>query len=206
MEEGAPSSRIEGVLFLPSTSNSRMAKRLQQEDDKFAKTHGVPRIRVVERGGSKLRDLVTSSNPWKKEHCGRTDCFLCNSKGEKSESSKGMCQREGVVYKVVCRECESKGVKAAYIGESSRTAYLRGGNHQQDMKTGKEDNPMVKHTQEHHQGIMIEDMYRMEILRNHRGAFSRQIHEAVKIMKSNDDIQMNSKAEYNGVRIPRISV
>ena len=48
--------------------------------------------------------------------------------------------------------------------------------------------------------------YSMQVVRMHRTALGRQIHESTLIQHSQANIQMNSKSEYNGPRIPRISV
>ena len=67
-----------------------------------------------------------------------------------------------------------------------------------------EDNVLTKHDKLHHGGDP--GTYSMHVVRMHKTALGRQIHEATLIQHSDADIQMNSKSEYNGPRIPRISI
>ena len=46
----------------------------------------------------------------------------------------------------------------------------------------------------------------MTLVRTHKRPLNRQIHEATAIDTSNAHIIMNSKNEYNGAKVPRITV
>ena len=112
-----------------------MASLLQEEDDRFRRGTQMRRIKVVERGGTTLKDLLSCTNPWVKEGCTREDCLSCM--GERGKG--GNCQQVNVVYRITCLDCGSKQVKAEYTGETSRTAYLRR-EHLEGMRNRKEDN------------------------------------------------------------------
>ena len=43
---------VEAILFVPYTPGSKLKRRLQECDNTFATLHGIPRIKVVERGGT----------------------------------------------------------------------------------------------------------------------------------------------------------
>jgi len=47
-----------------------------------------------------------------------------------------------------CLECK----KAAYIGETSRSPYQRGKEHQKEVMEAKKTHPLVCHFEERHQG------------------------------------------------------
>ena len=44
-------ARVEGIMFVPYTKEGTLARKLQQEDDKFATLHKVARVKIIERGG-----------------------------------------------------------------------------------------------------------------------------------------------------------
>ena len=48
-----------------------LAKELKTEDDKFSKLHGTSRVKIIERGGKKIRA------PWAPFTCARADCMVC---------------------------------------------------------------------------------------------------------------------------------
>ena len=48
------------TLYVPSTPEGVLAKRLQKADLKFSELHNLGWTKVIERGGTKLKDLVTN--------------------------------------------------------------------------------------------------------------------------------------------------
>ena len=71
---------VEAVLFIPSTPDSELRKRIQKAEDVAAKMMNTPTIRVVERAGTKTMEDVGDNNPWKKEwSCPRIDCLLAKA-------------------------------------------------------------------------------------------------------------------------------
>ena len=70
---------IKSVMFVPFTKNSELARRLRaNEENLFNLTR--TRVKIVERAGVKLQDLLTTSNPWKGADCGRQNCLICLTK------------------------------------------------------------------------------------------------------------------------------
>ena len=192
-------SDIESVLFVPHTPNGALAKLLQNEDDKYRRGTDMKRIKIVERGGKTVKEMLSQTNPWAKDGCTRVDCLPCF--GERGRG--GDCQKENICYRIFCQECESNQVKAEYTGESSRTTYLRGREHMDGLQKRKEDNALWKHCVQEHGGREVQ--FRMKMMRSHLTPLTRQIQEGVEIENSKADIIMNSKGEWNGSRIPRIS-
>merc|ERR1712002_463514 len=94
------------------------------------------------------------------------------------------------------------GVVCEYIGETSRSTYERSIEHQRALRNKDQKSPLYKHMEECHPGK--EPNLLMKILRLHRKALSRQIHEALLISKSKAEILLNNKSEWSKSRIPRI--
>ena len=59
----------EAVLFVPCTPGGKLQKLIQEEEDKFTSGTNLKRIRIVERGGTKLQDILCTSNPWEGQDC-----------------------------------------------------------------------------------------------------------------------------------------
>ena len=67
------------TLYVPATPGGVLAKRLQEADLKFADLHQQGWTKIIERGGTKLKDMVTNKYPWAEVCCQREDCLLCRS-------------------------------------------------------------------------------------------------------------------------------
>ena len=193
-------SDVETVLFVPHTPGGKLAKMMEEEEERFRKGTKLKRIKIVEKGGNTLKSILSCTNPWAKEGCTREDCFPC--KGEPGKG--GNCQLENIVYRISCLECAKTGTRAEYTGESSRTAYLRGCEHQDGLRQRSDKNAMWKHCVEHHESEEV--LFKMKVIRGHKSPLTRQVHEGVEIGHSTATVIMNSKSEWNGTRIPRIVV
>ena len=193
-------SEIETVLFVPHTPNGTLARLLQEEDDRFRRGTTIKKIKMVERGGITVKDILSKTNPWSDEGCERSDCLPC--RGERGKG--GNCQKENVVYRITCQECGTRQVKAEYTGETSRTAYLRGREHWDGLEKEKEKNALWKHCVEEHGGNKV--IFSMKVIRGHKAPLSRQVHESVEIECSKAKHVLNSKGEWNGSRIPRLRI
>ena len=64
------------------------------------------KLKVVEKTGEKLVDLLHRSDAWSDMDCNREDCLICGSAGEKER--KGKCKRRNVVYETYCLTCNKK--------------------------------------------------------------------------------------------------
>ena len=105
---------------------------------------------------------------------------------------------------ISCDGCKKAGRKAEYCGETARTPYLRGQEHLAAHAKGHEDSALFKHDVLHHGGEV--GSFSMRVLMRHKKPLARQMHEATYIENSVSDIVMNSKCEYNGVRVPRVTI
>ena len=57
----------------------QLFEMLQEADNQLCKSANSPGLRLAERGGPTVLDIVGRSNPWAKEwSCSRKDCAPCN--------------------------------------------------------------------------------------------------------------------------------
>ena len=76
-EESRTDQKYESVWFVPQTPEGALKKKLQELEESLG-FRG--KVKYIELLGSKVSQLLCVKNPWK-EHCGRTDCFPCMTKG-----------------------------------------------------------------------------------------------------------------------------
>ena len=58
-------------MCVPCTPGVSLQKELQAAEDKFTENTKLKRIRMVERGGTKLKDMLCAKDPWESESCER---------------------------------------------------------------------------------------------------------------------------------------
>ena len=192
-EEG-DTREIEGVIFLPHSTNSALQRFLQAADDKVTKAFGMPRTRYMEKGGLTYRAMLVRKNPWLRLGGGgvRPSCHICMIQ----EGKGTMCRREGTVYRVECKLCErGEGIvgrvktKTWYIGETSRSCYERLKEHMWlfthkkdgDPEKGEASSVFWKYSRDAHGGVMQEEDWSSKVTSTHFTALSRQLAEAVQI-------------------------
>ena len=78
-EEEAKEDRTVAVMFVPYTVDGELARRLREAEKELGKQTGV-KLKIVERGGNKLVDLLHRSDPWQGQDCQRPQCLLCKTK------------------------------------------------------------------------------------------------------------------------------
>ena len=97
------------------------------------------------------------------------------------------------------------GLNGRYIGESSRSALERMGEHLKDLEFRRPKTHLLRHCVEEHPSIAPENVdFRMKILTVHKSSFERQIREAVIIDHYAGPLIMNSKLEYTRCGIPTV--
>ena len=97
--------KIMSVAFVPHTEKSELAKRLREKLERLERL-GNLKMKIVEKTGDKLVDLLHRSDAWSDLDCNREDCLICESAGE--EGKKGQCKRRNVIYETFCFTCFSK--------------------------------------------------------------------------------------------------
>ena len=155
---------IRAVMFVPQTPNSELARELRKNEEELARITGT-KLKIVERSGTKLVDILTKSNPWQGEDCERQNCLLCYTKNKTEKNMSQDCVKRNIVYETRCLSCEDKALENIealeideeertrkrkeirqykYIGESSRSPFERGWEHCNDMAQLNKS-PMLKH-------------------------------------------------------------
>ena len=61
-------------------------------------------MKIVERTGDTLVDLLHKSNSWANEDCERTECLVCSS--SEYGSKKGSCRKRNITYETFCITCQ----------------------------------------------------------------------------------------------------
>ena len=185
----------ESVMFVPATPGSVLKKRYEIEVAKSGL-----KIRIVEKAGTSLKQQLQRSDPFKPLRCDRENCFVCTSGG------KGSCKTMGVNYQISCEECEEMdSTERDYKGETSRTSYVRGGEHLDDFDKRREKSVLWKHCRNKHNGQVEGRRFRMDVLGVYKeDAMLRQVAEAVRIQQSPTGTLMNDKTEWNYVRLPNL--
>ena len=197
------------VIFVDNTEGGELATRMKDLMRRLSPSLGF-NIKVVERNGSTLRSRFPVTNLWEGSQCGRSDCTTCNQGAEKLPQ----CTKTSVLYENICHKCnegagsskELTDVKegSIYIGESSRSIYERSKEHWSDWRSKLERSHILKHQREAHGGEE-EPKFMMRSVRYFRSALSRQVGEAVRIMRRGGaGAILNSKSEFDRCKIPRL--
>ena len=94
-----------------------------------------------------------------------------------------------------------------YIGESSRSSFIRGKNYSDDARLLSTGSHMLKHYLDQHQEEDMSSMvFRMKILSFKITAYERQVHESVLIQQNREHHLLNSRSEFNRCSLPRLTV
>ena len=194
------------TLMVPCTKDSYLAKKLRIILTSVQGPRGTS-VKVVEKPGPALMSGIAVNNPFLPSDCRREDCPQIGA----GEECLGKCGREGVLYKAVCLKCggedeedgedvdgDNHGVTAQYIGESSRTLYVRRKQHVSDYnfcskrRTGVDDKRtsfMWDHNVAAHGGDLNMDPmkdFQFSVISTYKDPLTRQVTEAVKIQRAMD--------------------
>ena len=107
-------------------------------------------------------------------------------------------------YRITCVGCSDKDKLTEYEGETGRNPFLRGLEHQADLRNMKEESPLWKHCVLEHDGA--KQVFEMEALGGFRSCLSRQVNEAVRILSSKANTLMNSRSEFHQAPIVRVTL
>ena len=208
------------VVFVPYTPNSTLAKELRKIEETMMMLTGT-RMKIVEKAGRQLKQLLVNSNPWAGQDCSREECLICQTREEMGEGKGKTCWRRNLLYETWCETCQLRDEKTAeeaeedtksiklykYIGESSRSGFLRGKNHLDDARLLSTSSHMLKHFILKHQDDRPEEMiFRMKVICFKKSAYERQVHESILIQQNRHHHLLNSKSEYNRCSLPRLTV
>ena len=199
------------VLFVEHTPEGTLAKMLREQLGRMEGTMGF-RIKVVERAGTRLKDMFSPTDIWGGIQCERGDCTTCTQEGEDLPD----CTTRGIVYESICTKCNpgatrpgplkmaNNTVPSVYVGESSRSVYERAGEHSNAYRKRNSDSHIWKHHLVHHEGVGEPEMT-FKVVGTFKSALSRQIFEAVRIRRRGTNL-LNSRGKYNRAKIYRLTV
>ena len=160
------------------------------------------RIKIVEKGGTKIEKLLTKKNPFKEEKCKDKWCPLC--KGNLGDL-KIACNTNNLGYRWICRTCEkTKNISKVYEGETSRSIRLRSTEHLAAFKNQKSDSVLYKHKKLEHIDEEVE--YGLEVTGLFKDALTRQANESVRIYNRRGTSILNSKSEFNHPPTARVMI
>ena len=215
------------VIFCPYTPESELAKRLREVEADMEKMSGY-RVKVVEEAGETIKDILHSSNPWRGENCGRTNCWLCRTKEMTGKGKHQDCTKRSLVYETWCETCAEKEREKVeredlddeekqrkmkkihlykYVGETACSAYERGAEHLDALEKLSEESHMLKHIASSHSEEKIENIkFGFKVIKFTQSALERQVLESVQIQEERRvNTILNSRAEYSRCTIPRLT-
>ena len=178
----------ETVMFVNATPNEILKKKIEQS----AKKHKI-KVKVVERRGKTMKQMLQKSDPFKKLKCNEDDCVICR------EGMEVDCRMRGIVYEI---ECKEEGCMKKYIGQTGRSLYERMKEHNMYTEKDRENDnkPIAKHSFEEHQGKKIK--IGVKVVGNMYGKpTKRMIAEAVNIDELLESESMNEKRGWSFVKI-----
>ena len=132
------------------------------------------RIRIIEKCGTQLRDLLKSIPGNTDNSCMIPDCKVCQEEGAHDNPK---CDRRSVLYQNQCMRCLDDGKETVYYGETSRTLRERYKEHIDQRN--ETDSHMRIHEDLDHEGEVCR--FQVKMLRTYRSPIERQISEAVKL-------------------------
>ena len=128
--------RFNSVMFVQPTYGSVLKKQVQ----KIARRNGL-KIKVVEKAGATVKNLLQKSNPYEKRACEKEDCRVC------ATGKVGECRSRGCVYSLMCREDGKK-----YVGQTHRSLYERTKEEWRAWNQKDNTSPLWRHSLQCHAG------------------------------------------------------
>jgi hypothetical protein len=102
-------NKVKAAMFVPFTVGSGLAKQLRETEYKMEEMTG-HRLKIEERAGIRLEDMLTSSNPWKGKDCERPGCLLYKTKQHTGKLLKQECDKRNLVYETICMTCQRREI------------------------------------------------------------------------------------------------
>ena len=149
-------------------------------------------MKIIERAGPKIADLLSTKHPCAKETCDKPHCLPCKSK-------PGSCRASSICYRIKCETGSQKGIK-----ESHRSWYERSQEHNNAIRTRNSNYAIVKHWEETTKDQEDPPKFSYHLISRHRSALERQIWESLYIENEECDILLNGKGEWGLNIVPRL--
>ena len=174
-----------------------MIQKREEELNRYSKLS----IKVVEKGGVKLKNILVKKDPFEKPKCNTNLCPICHQTEYSvlNDNDRIPCGTPNVGYRWVCMKCES-----TYEGESARQNTVRAVEHLKDLHNKKRNSPLMKHLKVHHPEEDIK--FKFKTTKRFYDPLSRQADEAVRINNASSAHLINSKSEFNSAPIGRVKI
>ena len=166
-------------IIIPSTPNGELASRLR----KICEKQKVVKLKIIERGGVTLGNMLQNSNPTASKECGKEDCYM----DHQPEGGK-MCHKSSVLYEWTCRSCGD-----IYTGETSRNFYTRAKEHLSKAESDGLNSFITTHQTQHHNGAEAD--FKVKVLKSFKDPLSRQVYEGIYI-RWQERTSLNTKQDY----------
>ena len=212
-DKEAVEKEVKAIMFVPYTEGSELAKRLRDAENTLQEMTGY-KMKIVERSGLKLEEMLHKADPWQGQDCGRARCLLCLTK-----------QRTGKFYETWCVTCLDKDTEQAeiqaegdktklklltdrirvhkYIGETCWSKFERSWEHLNDLENQSIKSHLLKHAVEMHGQEELNTLkFGMKVIRYAKTSFERQSHESVEIQENRHHHLLNSRSEFNRCALP----
>ena len=184
----------------PPTPQGELAKLIQKREEELNRYSKLS-IKVVEKGGVKLKNMLIKKDPFQKSKCSTDLCPICHeTEFSVPDEKNGIpCGTQNVGYRWICTKCQS-----TYEGESARQNTVRAIEHLKDLQKNRRNSPLMKHLRVHHpEG---DAKFKFKTTKKFYDALSRQADEAVRINNANSAQLINSKSEFNSAPIGRVKL
>ena len=213
--EGVKNQEIEtkSVIFVENTPGGEFAKQLRSLMERIHHHLGC-NIKVVERSGTKIKDLFPLTNLWEGSKCGREDCYPCSQGTEELPN----CKRRNIIYESICSECNPGATKkgslkkydgskpSLYVGETARSLQERSKEHLASFEARSQKSHIYKHQEQCHGGSR-EQKFIFKIVGAPKSALNRQVGEAIRIRnRGGEGAILNARGEYNRCSITRLTL
>ena len=199
-----PGMQYSTLMQVPNTAGGKLISMLSKAEPRLAKLTGF-QIKYVERSGRVLSKEFRKGFSHNK--CHRPRCDVCRMA---DDSKPTLCQVKSVVYTGVCTLCENEHKldpstrhQGRYVGETARSLSERAKEHMAALRRFDDGSFIVKHWALKHPELLEAPTVKFSVLKTHAEPLGRMISEALKIL---DLASLNSKSEWRGYRIGRLSV
>ena len=98
---------IMAPMFVDRSDGGILIERLREVESEMAGLTGY-RIRLVEKNGVKLENLLVKRDPYVGWDCERSDCTCCKAK--QGRNQRDNCNKQNVLYVARCYLCQEEAI------------------------------------------------------------------------------------------------
>ena len=180
--------KFEAVMFVEATPKSEYLRNVK----KLVTKHKL-KIKVVEKAGQTIKQVLQRSDPYQNNTCNRDNCFVC------ANDIPINCRERGIVYELRCTVCQNR----KYRGQTGRSEFERVGEHFEGLEGEDPSTPLFRHKELYHPDE--EFSVEVKVLAKCFGKPSRRmITEAVLIDELGADETMNNKSEWTYTKLYKL--